>query len=153
MASAAKLLIDCSNQINRSSLLNSSLFNHHHHHHPSPTAATVFHSRQPSRSFNSIRASALNRRDFIVDTATAAAAAISLAPVVGLGSTSAAKADTTLSEWERVFLPIDPGVVLLDIDFVPDDPSHGTVLIFFLSITLFLSLFTFLYYHTNPLVN
>ncbi|GJU52505.1 V-type proton ATPase subunit A1 [Tanacetum coccineum] len=30
-----------------------------------------------------------------------------------------------LSEWEYVYLPIDPGVVLLDIAFVPDDPSHG----------------------------
>ncbi|EMS61040.1 hypothetical protein TRIUR3_14237 [Triticum urartu] len=33
-----------------------------------------------------------------------------------------------LSEWERVGLPIDPGVVLLDIAFVPDDPSHGFLL-------------------------
>nr|GFC76622.1 UDP-glucose 6-dehydrogenase 1 [Tanacetum cinerariifolium] len=30
----------------------------------------------------------------------------------------------SLSEWERVYLPIDPGVVLLDIVFVTDDPSH-----------------------------
>ncbi|GJY71260.1 apoptosis-inducing factor 2-like protein [Tanacetum coccineum] len=30
----------------------------------------------------------------------------------------------SLSEWECVYLPIDPGVVLLDIAFVPDDPSH-----------------------------
>jgi hypothetical protein len=32
-----------------------------------------------------------------------------------------------LSEWERVYLPIDPGVVLLDIEFVPDVPSHGSI--------------------------
>ena len=31
-------------------------------------------------------------------------------------------------EWERVGIPIDPGVVLLDISFVPDDPSHGFLL-------------------------
>lgn len=51
----------------------------------------------------------------------AATAAISLYP---LGRKVLA-AEDPLSEWERVFLPIDPGVVLLDIAFVPDDPSHG----------------------------
>ncbi|KAJ0779556.1 putative twin-arginine translocation pathway, signal sequence [Helianthus annuus] len=117
MVTAAKLLPD---SVTPSSLLNS-LFNH-------PHPATFSHSRsfqQPHRTFNTIRASALNRRDFIADTA-AAAAALSLA---GLDSgTSIAKADV-LSEWERVLLPIDPGVVLLDIAFVPDDPSHGSDLL------------------------
>ncbi|KAK1430301.1 hypothetical protein QVD17_12944 [Tagetes erecta] len=115
-SSATKLLIDCSTTPINSSSLHNSLFNHHH---PSPVPINRSSFQQPSRSFNSIRASALNRRDFIVDTA-AAAVAISLAPVVG---SSVAKADT-LSEWERVFLPIDPGVVLLDMAFVPDDLSH-----------------------------
>jgi hypothetical protein len=51
--------------------------------------------------------------------------------------TPAARADgaPALSEWERVFLPIDPGVVLLDIAFVPDDPSHGMTPLFVLSST------------------
>ncbi|EYU35584.1 hypothetical protein MIMGU_mgv1a0077292mg, partial [Erythranthe guttata] len=53
-----------------------------------------------------------------------AAAAISLST---LGSKALAGEDV-LSEWERVYLPIDPGVVLLDIAFVPDDPSHGFLL-------------------------
>ncbi|XP_042064100.1 photosystem II stability/assembly factor HCF136, chloroplastic-like [Salvia splendens] len=53
-----------------------------------------------------------------------AAAAISLYPL----GRKALAADDSLSEWERVFLPIDPGVVLLDIAFVPDDPSHGFLL-------------------------
>ncbi|KAI3453270.1 hypothetical protein Pfo_009933 [Paulownia fortunei] len=53
-----------------------------------------------------------------------AAAAISLSP---LGNKALA-AEEPLSEWERVYLPIDPGVVLLDIAFVPDDPSHGFLL-------------------------
>ncbi|XP_011075302.1 photosystem II stability/assembly factor HCF136, chloroplastic isoform X2 [Sesamum indicum] len=53
-----------------------------------------------------------------------AAAAVSLSP---LGSKALA-ADEPLSEWERGYLPIDPGVVLLDIAFVPDDPSHGFLL-------------------------
>jgi hypothetical protein len=63
------------------------------------------------------------RRALIADTATAAAAAAA-APLL-LPRTPSALAAEPLSEWERVGLPIDPGVVLLDIAFVPDDPSHG----------------------------
>lgn len=40
--------------------------------------------------------------------------------------------EPALSEWERVYLPIDPGVVLLDIGFVPDDPNHGPFLLPFI---------------------
>jgi hypothetical protein len=67
----------------------------------------------------------VDRRRFITHTAAAAAA---VAPLVLPRWTPAARADDApaLSEWERVLLPIDPGVVLLDIAFVPDDPSHGT---------------------------
>ncbi|KAL3830647.1 hypothetical protein ACJIZ3_019449 [Penstemon smallii] len=54
----------------------------------------------------------------------AAAATVSISPLGG-SRTAALAADNALSEWERVYLPIDPGVVLLDIAFVPDDPSHG----------------------------
>lgn len=52
-----------------------------------------------------------------------------MGPLV-LPRTPLARADQppSLSEWERVLLPIDPGVVLLDIAFVPDDPSHGFLL-------------------------
>lgn len=53
-----------------------------------------------------------------------AAAAVSLSPI----GYKALAADDQLSAWERVYLPIDPGVVLLDIAFVPDDPSHGFLL-------------------------
>lgn len=72
------------------------------------------------------RSANINRRQLIADTA----AAIILPPLLGVGVSLSplpvAKAeDTPLSEWERVFLPIDPGVVLLDIAFVPDDPNHG----------------------------
>ena len=45
-----------------------------------------------------------------------------------LGSVQPAKSEDSLSEWERVYLPIDPGVVLLDIAFVPDDLNHGQYL-------------------------
>uniref|UniRef100_A0A368ULI9 Photosystem II stability/assembly factor n=1 Tax=Glycine max TaxID=3847 RepID=A0A368ULI9_SOYBN len=59
-----------------------------------------------------------SRRRFIAETA---ALSVSLPQL-------AARAEDALSEWERVYLPIDPGVVLLDIAFVPDDPNHGFLL-------------------------
>ncbi|GFZ00333.1 photosystem II stability/assembly factor, chloroplast (HCF136) [Actinidia rufa] len=62
----------------------------------------------------------LNRRQMIAETATA-----SLALSLIGGFDKEAKSEDTLSEWERVYLPIDPGVVLLDIAFVPEDPKHG----------------------------
>ncbi|XP_047318239.1 photosystem II stability/assembly factor HCF136, chloroplastic [Impatiens glandulifera] len=61
------------------------------------------------------------RRNFLTESA-----ALSIS-VVGIDQ-KVARAEDTLSEWERVFLPIDPGVVLLDIAFVPDDPNHGFLL-------------------------
>lgn len=38
------------------------------------------------------------------------------------------KAEELLAEWEMVPLPLDPGVVLLDVAFVPDEPNHGFLL-------------------------
>lgn len=66
--------------------------------------------------------SSLSRRHFVSETA-----ALSLALTVpSFGSAQPAKSEEpALSEWEKVSLPIDPGVVLLDIAFVPDDPKHG----------------------------
>lgn len=64
--------------------------------------------------------SSLSRRQFVVETA---AISVSLAPLIGFQQP--ARSDDGLSEWERVYLPIDPGVVLLDIAFVPDDTNHG----------------------------
>ncbi|KAG4979382.1 hypothetical protein JHK85_033340 [Glycine max] len=59
-----------------------------------------------------------SRRRFIAETA---ALSVSLPQLT-------ARSEDALSEWERVYLPIDPGVVLLDIAFVPDDPNHGFLL-------------------------
>ena len=61
-------------------------------------------------------------------TTAAPTASFPLFPTSPCGRTPAALAAEPLSEWERVGLPIDPGVVLLDIAFVPDDPSHGFLL-------------------------
>jgi hypothetical protein len=40
-------------------------------------------------------------------------------------SRPATAADIDLEEWEQVDLPLEPGVVLLDVAFVPNDPNHG----------------------------
>lgn len=61
----------------------------------------------------------LSRRYFIADSAAAA----SLLPFLRSSPSS-----EQLSEWERVYLPVDPGIVLLDIDFVTDDLKHGFLL-------------------------
>ncbi|KMZ72533.1 Ycf48-like protein [Zostera marina] len=82
--------------------------------------AAVSDQNQPSST--SI-ATSKTRRQIIAETA----GSLLLAPTIGFPGL--AKSDEPdLSEWERVFLPIDPGVVLLDIAFVPDDPSHGFLL-------------------------
>ncbi|KAL7163111.1 hypothetical protein ACSBR2_039247 [Camellia fascicularis] len=65
------------------------------------------------------------RRHLVAQT-TALSISISLSPLIGFEQQ--AKSEEALSEWERVYLPIDPGVVLLDIAFVPDDPNHGFLL-------------------------
>ncbi len=39
--------------------------------------------------------------------------------------TPQAGATVVSPEWEQVQLPVDPGVVLLDIGFTGDDPNHG----------------------------
>lgn len=79
----------------------------------------------------------VTRRLFIAETA--AAVSISVSPL--LGFEQQAKAEEALSEWERVFLPIDPGVVLLDIAFVPDDLNHGQFCWISLEYSLSLSYF------------
>ncbi|KAK9007931.1 hypothetical protein V6N11_074843 [Hibiscus sabdariffa] len=67
--------------------------------------------------------SIVNRRQLI---SQAASLSLSLATLSTLPPP--AKSEEVLSEWERVSLPIDPGVVLLDIAFVPDDLNHGFLL-------------------------
>ncbi|XP_078442073.1 photosystem II stability/assembly factor, chloroplast (HCF136) [Wolffia australiana] len=67
-----------------------------------------------------------SRRQFLGEAA-AAAIPLSLGALVALPE--AARADEPpLSDWERIYLPVDPGVVLLDISFVPGDTSHGFLL-------------------------
>ncbi|KAL3681931.1 hypothetical protein R1sor_024887 [Riccia sorocarpa] len=84
-----------------------------------------------SSGFNSsLRASAddnapsVGRRELL-----SAVTGLSLGAIVG-GSliTGDAKAEIELADWERIPLPVDKGVVLLDLAFVPDEPDHGFLL-------------------------
>ncbi|KAL9420294.1 hypothetical protein AB3S75_037968 [Citrus x aurantiifolia] len=79
-----------------------------------------------SSSSSSSSSSSLNRRQFVSQTATLSLS-ISLAATTGLYE-QPAKSEEALSAWERVYIPVDPGVVLLDIAFVPDDLNHGFLL-------------------------
>lgn len=59
----------------------------------------------------------------------ATSAALSLGGLVGIdGNGSAALADETISSWEQVTLPVDAGVVLLDMAFVPEQPNRGSLI-------------------------
>ncbi|KAK1569154.1 hypothetical protein Q3G72_001335 [Acer saccharum] len=72
----------------------------------------------------SSQTTSLSRRQLVSQAAT-------LSLSVSVASTlceQPAKSEEVLSAWERLYLPIDPGVVLLDIAFVPDESNHGFLL-------------------------
>lgn len=68
----------------------------------------------------------IGRRQWLAETVGAGVTFSLAALSQGIGIAKAE--DVGLSEWEKVPLPINPGVVLLDIAFVPDDPNHGFLL-------------------------
>ncbi|XP_073021522.1 photosystem II stability/assembly factor HCF136, chloroplastic-like [Primulina eburnea] len=96
-----------------------------------PSIATLCHPRRTrgrylpavSASHNDThppqQSSSITRRQLI------ALNAASVALYALVNRALSAETEDALSTWQRVYLPIDPGVVLLDIAFVPDDPSHG----------------------------
>jgi len=67
----------------------------------------------------------VSRREFGV--AGPAAAAVTLA-LSALPAQEALAAATVTGQWEQVDLGLEPGVILLDIAFVPNDPNHGFLL-------------------------
>lgn len=103
-----------------------------------PPSCTITHQQKQKQKQKQKQIqiqSCLNRRQFISQTNMAASSvSISLLLRVLLpeGAAAAAKSqqredeEDSLSDWERVYLPIDPGVVLLDIAFVPGDFNHGS---------------------------
>ncbi|GKV21303.1 hypothetical protein SLEP1_g31296 [Rubroshorea leprosula] len=84
--------------------------------------ASLHHHHENQQSSPSL-SPAVNRRQFISQTASLSITVATLSAVQ-----QPVNAEEALSEWERVYLPIDPGVVLLDIAFVPDDLKHGFLL-------------------------
>ncbi|CAA7403420.1 unnamed protein product [Spirodela intermedia] len=82
----------------------------------SPRASLDHPSNSPAKS----------RRQFLGEAA-AAAIPLSLGPLVSFPE-AARSEEAPLADWERIYLPVNPGVVLLDIAFVPDDPNHGFLL-------------------------
>ena len=58
------------------------------------------------------------------DLAKGALAALA-APALAALPAGPAKAEELSRFWEQVNLPLEPGVILLDIAFVESDPSHG----------------------------
>ena len=61
------------------------------------------------------------------DIAKGALAGLSAAAIAAMPA-GPAKAEEVSKFWEIVDLPLEPGVILLDIAFVPDDPKHGFLL-------------------------
>jgi len=97
-----------------------------------PPSSTITNQQKQMQKPKQIRIqSCLNRRQFISQT-NMAASSVSISLLLRLLVPEAAAAaksqdeEDSLSDWERVYLPIDPGVVLLDIAFVPDDFNHGS---------------------------
>ncbi|GLT87072.1 hypothetical protein SLE2022_051730 [Rubroshorea leprosula] len=95
----------------------------HVHSQPRLVARASLHHHHENQQSSTSSSPAVNRRQFISQTASLS---ITVATLSALQQP--AKAEEALSEWERVYLPIDPGVVLLDIAFVPDDLKHGFLL-------------------------
>lgn len=72
--------------------------------------------------------SSLSRREAIVKAPISAGAAALAAQGVAV-SPALAESDLLSSKsWTQVDLGLEPGVILLDIEFVPDDPKHGFIL-------------------------
>ena len=96
---------------------------------PSSPRALPHHRISPRASADQYpNFSSKNRRQFLGEVALAAVP-ISIAPLIGFPD-AARSAEPPLSDWERIYLPVDPGVVLLDIAFVPGDPNHGLFVAF-----------------------
>lgn len=55
----------------------------------------------------------------------AATTALPFAGLLANENENVALAEETISSWEQVTLPVNPGVVLLDMAFVPEQPNRG----------------------------
>jgi len=98
---------------------------------PTRLPNSALHFTSQSLSLQQSSSSSLSRREFVSQTTTISVSLLAAPP---------ARSEDALSDWERVYLPIDPGVVLLDIAFVPDDLNHGLFNSYLSSFILFVYL-------------
>ncbi|MCO5584444.1 hypothetical protein L7F22_038371 [Adiantum nelumboides] len=77
---------------------------------------------------NNNNSSSSDGYQLIVSKRQLLAGSVSVAASSLVGFRRDAQAEELLSEWEMVPLPINSGVVLLDVAFVPDEPDHGFLL-------------------------
>lgn len=113
-------VIDCSNLKPTLTSLFAPRLLHRTQTQPHPRFISKASLQHPHHSSSSPPPALLIRRQLISQTAS-----LSLSIATLLAFQLPAKSEEVLSEWERVYLPIDPGVVLLDVAFVPDDLNHG----------------------------
>eukprot|EP00238_Polyblepharides_amylifera_P009833 CAMPEP_0196583562 /NCGR_PEP_ID=MMETSP1081-20130531/43904_1 /TAXON_ID=36882 /ORGANISM="Pyramimonas amylifera, Strain CCMP720" /LENGTH=416 /DNA_ID=CAMNT_0041904491 /DNA_START=99 /DNA_END=1349 /DNA_ORIENTATION=+ len=88
-------------------------------------AAPVRISCSTNQEGESEKTSTLSRRELTVTTPASIAAVAALS---ALPQSVRAEAFAGSDEWVQVPLPVDPGVILLDVEFVPDEPNHGFLL-------------------------
>lgn len=70
-----------------------------------------------------------DEEDEVVVSRRGVLAATTALPFAGLlANENVALAEDTISSWEQVTLPVNPGVVLLDMAFVPEQPNRGFLL-------------------------
>lgn len=70
-----------------------------------------------------------SRRSLLTQSGALLSAAAAASAASAISFPSAANAGTVVApDWEQVPLPLDPGVVLLDIGFTGTDPNHGFLL-------------------------
>ena len=80
---------------------------------------------QPAKSVDSIETISSDAAEFTRRSLMLAAGTVALASPLSLAVSRPAVAAELDSDWEPVPLPLDPGVVLLDLTFVPEKPDKG----------------------------
>ncbi|KAK9846585.1 hypothetical protein WJX81_007154 [Elliptochloris bilobata] len=99
--------------------------------HPAPFSPARCSSRQPRQVWvTRSQAGDASVEDFAAPrrSVLSAGAALAASSLLQVAAPQGAGAKVVSSDWELVKLPLDPGVVLLDIGFTDTDPNHGFLL-------------------------
>ena len=122
-ASAASRVAAPSKATAASNMARASAFHGLRAHKASSVKASARSGAQVVKASADSDAATFGRRDI----AKGALAGLSAAAIAAMPA-GPAKAEEVSKFWEIVDLPLEPGVILLDIAFVPDDPKHGFLL-------------------------